>query len=34
MDVVEAERLRDALAGFIADVFGSLTRSGWRDRAG
>jgi SRSO17 transposase len=34
MDVVEAERLRDDLAEFTAEVFGSLTRSGWRDRAG
>jgi SRSO17 transposase len=33
MDVVEVERLRDDLAGFTADVFGSLTRSGWQDRA-
>jgi SRSO17 transposase len=34
MDVVEVERLRDDLAGFTADVFASLTRSGWRERAG
>src|SRR3954466_834958 len=33
MDVVEVQRLRDELAGFTADVLGSLTRSGWQDRA-
>ena len=31
---MEVERLRDDLAGFTADVFASLTRSGWRERAG
>ena len=34
MDVVQAERLRDDLAEFTGDVFGSLTRAGWQDRAG
>ena len=34
MDVVEVERLRDDLVGFTGDVFASLTRSGWQDRAG
>jgi SRSO17 transposase len=34
MDVVEVERLRDDLAEFTAEVFASLTRSGWRERAG
>ena len=33
MDVVEADCLRDDLAVFASDVFASLTRSGWRDRA-
>lgn len=33
MDVVAAERLRDELAGFTGDVFASLTRAGWRERA-
>jgi SRSO17 transposase len=33
MDVVEAGRLRDDLGGFASDVFASLTRAGWRDRA-
>jgi SRSO17 transposase len=33
MDVVEVERLRDDLAGFTGDVFASLRRSGWQDRA-
>lgn len=28
------ERLSDDLAGFVGDVFGSLTRAGWQDRAG
>ena len=32
-DVVEVERLRDDLTGFTADVFASLTRSRWQDRA-
>ena len=34
MDVVEVERLRTGLAEFTAEVFASLTRSGWQDRAG
>jgi len=34
MGVVEAERLRDDLGEFTEDVFASLTRSGWQDRAG
>jgi SRSO17 transposase len=34
MDVVEVDRLRDGLAGFTAEVFASLTRSGWQERAG
>jgi SRSO17 transposase len=34
MGVVEVERLRGDLAEFAEDVFGSLTRSGWQDRAG
>lgn len=34
MDVVEVERLGEDLAGFTTDVFASLTRAGWRDRAG
>ena len=33
MDVVEADRLREDLFEFSSDVFASLTRSGWRDRA-
>jgi hypothetical protein len=34
MDTVAVQRLADDLAGFTADVFGSLTRSGWQGRAG
>lgn len=34
MDVTQVDRLRGDLAEFTADVFGSLTRSGWQDRAG
>src|SRR3954447_2490773 len=34
MGVVEVERLRDDLAQFTQDVFASLTRSGWQQRAG
>ncbi|TDC41957.1 IS701 family transposase [Micromonospora sp. KC207] len=34
MDVREVERLRADLADFTSDVFGSLTRAGWQDRAG
>ena len=33
MDVVAAERLRDDLAEFTGDVFASLTRAGWQERA-
>jgi SRSO17 transposase len=33
MRVGEVERLRDDLAEYTADVFESLTRAGWRDRA-
>jgi SRSO17 transposase len=34
MDVGAVQRLGVDLDGFVSDVFGSLTRSGWRDRAG
>ena len=34
MDTVEVQRLADDLDEFVADVFASLTRSGWQDRAG
>jgi hypothetical protein len=34
MDTVAVQHLGDDLDGFVADVFASLTRSGWRDRAG
>ena len=34
MDTVAAQCLADDLDGFVADVFGSLTRAGWQDRAG
>src|SRR5437016_11421755 len=34
MDVTQVDRLRGDPAEFTADVFGSLTRSGWQDRAG
>jgi SRSO17 transposase len=34
MDVSHVDRLGADLAGFITDVFGSLTRSGWQDRCG
>jgi SRSO17 transposase len=34
MDFVAVQRLADDLDGFVADVFASLTRSGWQDRAG
>lgn len=34
MRVVEVERLRDDLAEYTADVFASLTRAGWQERAG
>jgi SRSO17 transposase len=33
MDVAEADRLRDDLSEFASDVFASLTRAGWQDRA-
>ncbi|MFK3982377.1 IS701 family transposase [Micromonospora sp. NPDC050397] len=33
MDPLDVHRLRDELAGFAGDVFRSLTRLGWRDRA-
>src|SRR3954454_20896148 len=33
MDVVAVERLRDDLAGFTEDVFASLARAGWQERA-
>lgn len=34
MDVREVERLGGGLAEFTGEVFGSLTRVGWQDRAG
>src|SRR5215217_318946 len=34
MDTIEVRRLADDLGEFVADVFGSLTRVGWQDRAG
>lgn len=34
MDVVAAQHLADDLDDFVADVFASLTRSGWQERAG
>lgn len=34
MRVGEVERLRDDLVEYTADVFESLTRAGWQDRAG
>jgi SRSO17 transposase len=34
MRVVEVERLREDLTAYTADVFASLTRSGWQERAG
>jgi SRSO17 transposase len=34
MDTVEVQRLHDDLVGFTAEVFASLTRAGWQDRAG
>lgn len=34
MDTVAVQRLGDDLDEFVADVFGSLTRSGWQERAG
>jgi hypothetical protein len=34
MDTVAVQQLADDLDEFVADVFGSLTRAGWQDRAG
>ena len=34
MRVVEVERLREDLTEYTADVFASLTRTGWQERAG
>jgi len=34
MDAVAAQRLADDLEDFFGDVFASLTRAGWQDRAG
>ena len=34
MDTVEVQQLADDLDEFVADVFASLTRSGWQERAG
>ena len=34
MDIHEVDRLATDLGEFVGDVFGSLTRSGWQDRAG
>jgi SRSO17 transposase len=34
MRVVAVERLRDDLREYTADVFASLTRAGWQERAG
>ena len=34
MDTVAVQRLGDDLAEFVGHVFGSLTYSGWQDRAG
>ena len=34
MRVVEVERLREDLTEYTADVFASLTRAGWQERAG
>src|SRR3954468_23422557 len=33
MNVVEADRLRGDLTEFASEVFASLTRAGWQDRA-
>ncbi len=33
MDTAEVQQLADDLDAFVADVFASLTRSGWQDRA-
>ncbi|GAA1867315.1 hypothetical protein GCM10009687_38650 [Asanoa iriomotensis] len=34
MDSVAAQRLGEDLDAFVAEVFASLTRSGWQERAG
>src|SRR3954449_5165183 len=34
MQIVEVERLVDDLTEYTADVFASLTRAGWQERAG
>jgi SRSO17 transposase len=34
MDTIEVQRLADDLDEFVADVFASLSRSGWQERAG
>jgi SRSO17 transposase len=34
MDTVAVQRLADDLDDFVADVFASLTRAGWQERAG
>nr|WP_284044462.1 transposase [Actinoplanes sp. M2I2] len=34
MDTVEVQQLADDLDEFVTDVFASLTRSGWQERAG
>ena len=34
MDTVEVQQFADGLDEFVADVFASLTRSGWQDHAG
>jgi hypothetical protein len=34
MDTVAVQQLGDDLAEWVADVFESLTYSGWQDRAG
>ena len=34
VELDEVEGLAGALDEFVGDVFGSLTRSGWQDRAG
>jgi SRSO17 transposase len=33
VDDIEVAALREDLAGFVADVFASLTRAGWQQRA-
>lgn len=34
MDTIAVQRLAEDLDEFVADVFASLTRVGWQDRAG